>query len=128
MDIQSWLLKWKPINNCEYFIPPYELQNQTNGPDGLVFSQDIPEITGPHKSTWANNLGQLLSHSGVFPARTTLASLIQSTTNGYNALQVIINQSQPFFVVCVQACLDSPNFPYQKKGQSLVVNIEAKSL
>ena len=94
-DIRRWYIEMEShANNCGYYIPPYELQNQTNGPDGFIFDQDVPDILRPHKSTWANDLGRLLRRSGIFPVRTTLASRVQSTTNGYHALRAIINQSK----------------------------------
>jgi hypothetical protein len=118
-DIRRWYIEMEShANNCGYYIPPYELQNQTNGPDGFIFDQDIPDILRPNKSTWANDLGRLLRRSGVFPARTTLASRVQSTTNGYHALRAIINQSHPLFVD--KPALMAPDLPYQAKGQSLI--------
>ena len=105
-------------NSCGYYIPPYELQNQTNGPDGVTFAKDIPDILHPHKSTWANALGCLLCRSGLFPPHSTLVSCVPSTTTRYHALRAIINQSHPLFVD--KPALMAPDLPYQVKDQSLV--------
>jgi hypothetical protein len=52
VDIQHWYIEMElHANNCGYYIPPYKLQNQTNGPDGFLFVQDIPKVLHPHKST-----------------------------------------------------------------------------
>jgi hypothetical protein len=118
-DIRRWYIEMEShANNCGYYIPPYELQNQTNGPDGFVYGQDIPDSLRPHQSTWANDLGRLLRRPGIFPARTDLAARVQSTTNGYHALRAIINQSHPLFVD--KPALMAPDLPYQVKGQSLI--------
>jgi hypothetical protein len=118
-DIRRWYIEMEShANNCGYYIPPYELQNQTNGPDGFTFGTDIPDILCPQKSTWANDLGRLLRRSGLFPPTTPLVSRVQSTTNGYHALRAIINQSHPLFVD--KPALMAPDLPYQVKGQSLV--------
>jgi hypothetical protein len=118
-DIRRWYIEMEShANNCGYYIPPYELQNQTNGPDGFVYGQDIPATLRPHQFTWANDLGRLLRRPGIFPARTDLAARVHSTTNGYHALRAIINQSHPLFVD--KHALMAPDLPYQVKGQSLV--------
>jgi hypothetical protein len=118
-DIRHWYIEMElHANNCGYYIPLYELQNQTNEADGFIFDQDIPGILHTHKSTWANDLGQLLQCSGVFPACTTLDAHVQSTTNGYHTLCALIDQSHPLFVD--KPALMAPDLPYQEKGQSLI--------
>ena len=51
-NIRCWYIEMEShANNCGYYIPPYKLQNQTNGPDGFTFDKDIPDLLSPHKYT-----------------------------------------------------------------------------